>query len=252
MLEDITAPVTQLNTVAAWFLGSALALAVVGCGVMLTMWLAGKSFSIQEWSKKGQVGVGLFFVGVILLGSIGGGIQWSSSDSKTEGLLPEAAKQKTIRVDRKPPHSKCTATVSISSKKHMKAKKDGADNGEGKNGLKYQPSEAEASKMGKAIREIGAHKWNADKAWTKSLTWKGNHGDLPSKDDWKKNRSEYEKKHEPMYSRIQWQPDGKKGNCDNTNFNAAKGAPVEVIFFEKFMDNDPAVYGYRKFTIPVK
>ncbi|MCS4592655.1 hypothetical protein KTJ89_06605 [Brevibacterium sediminis] len=252
MLEDIAPPLTQLNTVAAWFLGSAIALAVVGAVCLLFTWLAGKTFSMQDWVKKGQLGVAMFFLGAILLGSIGGGVQWSSTNSRTEGLLPEAAKQKTIRVDRKAPHSKCTSTVSISAKTHLKAKKDGSNDDTGENGLKYQPTEAEAGKMGRAIREIGADKWDADKAWTKSLAWKGNLGDMPSKDDWKKNRIEYNAKHMPMYSRIQWQPDGKKGNCDNTNFHAAKGAPVEVIFFETFLDNSPKTYGYRKFTIPVK
>lgn len=251
MLEDIVAPLTQLNTIASWFLGSAIALAVVGCVCLLLTWLAGKTFSMQEWVKKGQIGVAMFFLGALLLGSIGGGVQWSSTDSKTEGLLPEAAKQKTIRVDRKAPHSKCTSTVSISAKNHLGGKKDNAEDSEGE---KYKPTEAEAGKMGRAIREIGANNWDAEKVWTKGLSWGGRYGDMPKKEDWKKNRSEYEKKHSPMYSRIQWQPDGKKGNCDNTNFHAAKGAPVEVIFWEIYQDPpvEGKIYGYRMFRIPVK
>lgn len=260
MLKDIAAPLTQLNTIAAWFLGSAIALAVVGCVCLLLTWLAGKTFSMQEWVKKGQIGVAMFFLGALLLGSIGGGIEWSSSDSKTEGLLPEAAKQKTIRVDRKAPHSKCTSTVSISAKTHLGGKKDKAKDEDGE---KYKPTEAEAGKMGRAIREIGANKWEAESVKTKDIKWSkvGRAGDMPKKEDWKQNRSDYEAKHSPMYSRIQWQPDGKKGNCDNTNFHGAKGAPVEVIFWEvhrKGKDPDDwgwnvaQQYGYRMFTIPVK
>lgn len=254
MLEDIAPPMTQLNTIAAWFLGSAIALAVVGCVCLLLTWLAGKTFSMQEWVKKGQLGVAMFFLGAVLLGSIGGGIQWSSTDSKTEGLLPESAKQKTIRIDRKAPHSKCTSTVSISSEKHLKAKKEQPMDENTKK--KYMPSEAEAGKMGRAIREMGADKWPAEKAWTKSLVWGSNLGDMPSKDDWLKDRDKYFEAHGPMYSRIQWQPDGKKGNCDNTNFHAAKGAPVEVIFWETYVGDPKAAddqqYGYRMFRIPVK
>lgn len=258
MLEDITAPLTQLNTLAAWFLGSALALAVIGCVCMLLTWMAGKTFSLQDWVKKGQTGVVMFFLGALLLGSIGGGVEWSSTDSKTEDLLPEAAKQQTLRVDRKAPHSKCTAKVSISADKHLDGKKDKAT---GDQGAKYKPSEAEAGKMGAAIHEIGADEWDAKKAWTKTIQWGGRFGDLPAKEDWKENRAKYDENHTPMYSRIQWQPDGKKGDCDNTNFHAAKGAPVEVIFWEVFTkasgdkgkpNYTAAEYGYRKFEIPVK
>lgn len=258
MLGDIAPPLTELNTIAAWFLGSAFAAAVVGVVCLLLTWMAGKTFSLQEWAKKGKVGVAMFFIGAVLLGSIGGAIQWSSKDSRTEALLPEAAKQKTIRVDREAPHSKCTSTVAIASKKHLKGKKDKADDRDGK---QYQPSEAEAGKMGRAIRSIGADKWSADKAWTKTIQWGPRVPEIPAKEDWKENRADYDKKHTPMYSRIQWQPDGSKGKCDNTNFHAAKGAPVEVIFWELYKkgsgsNHDPTggtnEYGYRKFTIPVK
>lgn len=258
MFDNIAPPLTELNTIAGWFLGSGFAMVVVGGVVMVFMWGVGALASMQEWSAKGRIGVALYFLAALLLGSIGGGIQWSSTKDRTEGLLPEAAKQKTIRVDREAPFSKCTNQVSISAKNHLGGKKDKAT---GDAGERYKPSEAEAGKMGKAIREIGADQWPAESAETKTIQWGGRFGDLPAKEDWKENRDDYFAKHTPMYSRIQWQPDGAKGNCDNTNFNAAKGAPVEVIFWEVFTKSagdkgkpnyTEAEYGYRKFVIPVK
>lgn len=251
---DIDQSNTTLDTLASWSLGTALVLVIAAGAVMAAMWTGGISFGSARAKTKGQTGVVLTVLASLVLASIGGGIKYSTTDSSTEDLLPEAAKQRTIKVDRKAPTSKCESLVSIAADKHLDGKKDEADD---KDGEKYKPTEAEAGKMGKAIRDIGANKWDADKAWTKSIDWSPRIGDMPSKKDWKKNRSKYEEKHSPMYSRVQWLPDGSKGECDNTNRHAAKGAKVEVIFWEMFdtpgsSENFGGRYGYRMFRIPVK
>lgn len=251
---DIEPSNTSLDTLGSWTLGTGVVLTILAGAVMAAIWTGGISFASARAKAKGQTGVILTILGCLVLSSIGGGIKYSTTDASTEDLLPEAAKQRTIKVDRKAPTSKCESMVAITSEKHLGAKDDDADDKEGE---KYKPSEAEAGKMGKAIRNIGADKWEAEKVWTKSLQWGGRIGDIPSKKDWKENRDKYEEKHSPMYSRVQWLPDGKEGKCDNTNFHAAKGAPVEVIFWEMFdtpgsSENFGGRYGYRMFRIPVK
>lgn len=258
---DIEPSNTSLDTLASWALGTGVVLTILAGAVMAAIWTGGISFASARAKTKGQTGVVLTMLACLALSSIGGGIKYSTTDASTEDLLPEAAKQRTIRVDRKAPTSKCESMVAIAADKHLDGKKDKAKDVDGE---KYKPTEAEAGKMGKAVRDIGADKWKADKVWTKTIAWGPRRGDIPSKKGWKENRSDYEQTHTPMYSRVQWLPDGSKGKCDNTNRHAAKGAPVEVIFWEKFKDGSSgglgggggnahtAEYGYRMFRIPVK
>lgn len=255
---DINPPNSDLDTVAGWVLGTSLVIMVAAAVILGNVWTGGKAFGSARLTSRGQTGVVLVVIACVILASISGAVKYSTKDSMTEDLLPEAAKQRTIRVDRESPSSKCEELVSIASDKHLDGKKDKADDEEG---MQYKPTEAEAGKMGKAIREIGADKMAAEKVWTKSIAWGGRFGDMPDKKDWKENRAKYMEKHTPMYSRIQWLPDGTKGKCDNKNFHAAKGAPVEVIFWELYKtgsgsNHDPSggakQYGYRMFRIPVK
>ena len=161
---DINPPNSDLDTVAGWVLGTSLVIMVAAAVILGNVWTGGKAFGSARLTSRGQTGVVLVVIACVILASISGAIKYSTKDSMTEDLLPEAAKQRTIRVDRESPSSKCEELVSIASDKHLDGKKDKADD---EQGMQYKPTEAEAGKMGKAIREIGADKMAADKVWTK-------------------------------------------------------------------------------------
>lgn len=257
-LGNITPPVTDLNTIAGWMLGTVLVLVVAGIFVGLWAWITGKSFNVSEWAMKGKVTLGLCVIAAMLLGSLVPGITWASKDEWTLALLPDGAGKRDIRVDTEAPASKCQNRVGIKAEQHRQASSEkDAD----EDPMAYEPSDDEAHEMYSVIKSIGARDWDADEVKTKTLTWGARTGDIPSADDWKKNWYDYKEKHAPKYSAISWQPDGLKGPCDNTNHHAAPGAKIEVVFFEKFKDADfvdggggaanNVEYGYRWFFIPV-
>lgn len=256
-LGNITPPVTDLNTIAGWMLGTVLVLVVAGIFVGLWAWITGKSFNVSDWAMKGKVTLGLCVIAAMLLGSLVPGITWASKEEWTLALLPDGAGKRDIRVDTEAPASKCQNRVGIKAEDHRKATDPGdafADP------PVYMPTDEEAHEMYSVIKSIGARDWDADEVKTKTLTWGARTGDIPSADDWKKNWYDYKEKHEPKYSAISWQPDGLKGPCDNTNHHAAPGAKIEVVFYEAYTkatgdkgkpNYTKAEYGYRWFSIPV-
>lgn len=254
-LSNISPPVTDLNTIAGWFLGTIVVLIVAAIFAALGIWISGRSFNVSEWSMKGKIMLGMCVLASMLVGSIVPALGWSSNEDMTTSLLPDGAGKRDVRIDTEAPASKCQTKVGLKAEQHRKAKTTKGDQTE------YSPTDAEANEIYQVIKSLGARDLDADKVKTKTVAWGSRTGDLPSADDWKDDWSSYKEEHEPMYSAVSWQPDGMKGACNNKNHHAAKGAKIEVIVFEKFTKatGDPgkpnytkAEYGYRWFEIPVK
>jgi hypothetical protein len=100
-LGNITPPVTDLNTIAGWLLGTVVVLVVAGIFVGLWAWITGKSFNVSDWAMKGKVTLGLCVIAAMLLGSLVPGITWASKNEWTLALLPDGAGKRDIRVDTK-------------------------------------------------------------------------------------------------------------------------------------------------------
>ena len=90
MLEDIEniTGLENLNTVAAWFLGTAIVGLVIAGVWGAVRWAVGKSTGNSDNAGKGLRGIGTVVAGALLLGSVGGAVQWSSTSQRTEVLMP--------------------------------------------------------------------------------------------------------------------------------------------------------------------
>ncbi|GAA4761119.1 hypothetical protein [Citricoccus nitrophenolicus] len=97
-----------LNSVAATFIGAAIILLAIGCAVGLVRWLGGKATPSSEGSTKGLKMAGAGVLGAVVLGSIGGAVQWGSSLG-TASLMPEAARPGQVVIDRQAPKTTCTS-----------------------------------------------------------------------------------------------------------------------------------------------
>ncbi len=97
-----------LNSVAATFIGAAIILLASGCAVGLVRWLGGKATRSSDSSAMGLKMAGAGVLGAVVLGSIGGAVQWGSSLG-TASLMPEAARPGQVVIDRKAPKTTCTS-----------------------------------------------------------------------------------------------------------------------------------------------
>lgn len=97
-----------LNSVAATFIGAAIILLAIGCAVGLVRWLGGKATRSSEGSTKGLKMAGAGVLGAVVLGSIGGAVQWGTTLG-TSSLMPEAARPGQVVIDRKAPKTTCTS-----------------------------------------------------------------------------------------------------------------------------------------------
>ncbi|REE02314.1 hypothetical protein C8E99_0081 [Citricoccus muralis] len=97
-----------LNSVAGIFIGAAIILLAIGCAIGLIRWVGGKAASSSESSRKGLHMVAAGVLGAVVLGSIGGAVQWGSTMG-TSALMPEAARPGKVVVDRQAPKTTCTS-----------------------------------------------------------------------------------------------------------------------------------------------
>lgn len=115
----------QLNTLAAYFLGSAIIVLVLGLAVGITMWRAGRSRGGGNLGDHGLKTAGIAVVGAIVLGGIGGGVQWGSGLGDSE-LLPTAAQPQDITIQREAAKVTCEAVTKDFSQEYA----DLVDSGE--------------------------------------------------------------------------------------------------------------------------
>lgn len=111
MLEGFDIPgLGTLNAVAAFFLGTAILVMILGLGYGMTLFVSGKTGGGSQRTTKGLQTSGLALVGAAVLGSIGGMIHWSMDQGDSE-LMPVAAQPQEIIIDKEPASVSCSAVT---------------------------------------------------------------------------------------------------------------------------------------------
>src|SRR5699024_2678564 len=111
MLEGFDIPgLGTLNAVAAFFLGTAILVMILGLGYGMTLFVSGKTGGGSQRTTKGLQTSGLALVGAAVLGSIGGMIHWSMDQGDSE-LMPVAAQPQEIITDKEPASVSCSAVT---------------------------------------------------------------------------------------------------------------------------------------------
>lgn len=99
-----------LNAVAGLFLGAAIIFLGIGIVLGVMRWSGGRVSSSSNSSGKGLKMIAACVLGAVVLGSLGGAVQWGSSLG-TSSLMPEAARPGQVVIDRKAPKTTCTEQV---------------------------------------------------------------------------------------------------------------------------------------------
>lgn len=230
MLErigDVTG-LAELNELAGWFIGSALVALVAGVAGGSVFWAAGRVGRSTHSSQKGLQAVVLTVVGAMLLGSIGGAIQWSTTSGRTEGLLPTAAKQRTIKIDRDSPTTACASRVAVQAEKHR-----GAGPSTNDYTLEFEPSDDEHAALNEIVTELGGFDMTAGGAYSRSLWWERN-GNSVGSGAWGNYVDHVDGKKQWRLSSVRWLPDASAGDCAVDNREAASGAPIEIVIHERY------------------
>lgn len=107
MLDNIdVGGLESLNTTAAWLIGTAVVILVVGVAVGALVFSSGKSTQNSQRSTKGMATMGISVAAAVLLGGIGPAVAWGM-DRGNETLMPEAAQPTEITVERQEPATTC-------------------------------------------------------------------------------------------------------------------------------------------------
>lgn len=241
----------DLNTIAAWFLGSGVVLLVIGLAWAGLRWGGGKLFASSGHSERGLTGVALALVGALLLGSIGGAIQWSSTKKKTEMVMPEAARQKTITVNRPAIRTTCTGEVGIAYDKFMKYKRNWLNP---KDSDQVKPADDQHKKLEQIVTQMGIWKWKAKYAYSKSLTW-GWAGKEVKPEEWQNfSNLANDKDRQDRLAKVTWVPDGRGQDCTENNLQPAPKTKLTVIAWEndkaKLSGDDNGIYVAWEFEVP--
>lgn len=200
MLENIDpGGMAEMNQLAAWLLGTAVVLLVIGIALGVIRWAGGGAIASAANTKAGLAMVCLSLAGAVVLGSIGGAVQWSSSDDRTIALMPEGAQPTEIHVTRDAPRSRCTEPAVINFE----------DNHDDQDSEDYIDWATRTDWVTSIIGEDHPLRYFV----TQRVV-----ADQPD-DMFERGRID----------RIEWFPDGVDGDCSNSNTNVAEGSEVEVI-----------------------
>lgn len=200
MLEDINpGGMTEMNQLAAWLLGSAIVLLGIAMALGIMRWVGGGSIGSAAQTKAGLAMVCLSLAGAVVLGSIGGAVQWSSSDDRTIELMPKGAQPTEIHVTRDAPRSRCTEPAVINFEEN------------------HDDSDSE-----------DYIDWASRTDWVTSIIGE----DHPLR--YFATQRVVSDQPEGMFERgridrIEWYPDGVDGDCSNSNTSVAEGSEVEVM-----------------------
>lgn len=108
-LSDLSG-LSQINLVARYFLGSALLILVAGGAIGVVVWIGGKAKQSSSAATRGMNTLWVSLTGAVVLGSVGGVIQFSTSMGTSE-LMPEAAQPREIVIEREAALTSCTDRV---------------------------------------------------------------------------------------------------------------------------------------------
>jgi len=107
MLDFEADGIGQLNTIAGYFVASALVCLGVAIAAGAVMLAAGRGSGLSRSQEKGLKMIGIGAAGAMVLASLGGAIAWSIERGQT-GLMPEQARQQDVVVEREAPKTHCT------------------------------------------------------------------------------------------------------------------------------------------------
>lgn len=192
----------KLNTVAGYFLGSAVVFLVIGIGAGIAMWLAGRNRSGNNLSSKGLTTVGVALVGAIVLGGAGGAVQWGS-ELGDSNLMPQAARQQNLTIEKE--------AASVTCKTVTKTFLDRDSNSD--------PTEVLADMYNTHEESV---------VWVKALVGPEYENAPPIRALASDN---------PLES-VSWHPDGDGGDCTTANQTVADCTTVKI---KPFMDTGDTV-----------
>ncbi|WP_261623251.1 hypothetical protein [Nesterenkonia marinintestina] len=119
MLDDINNSIfgnaSGLGLIAGWALALGAVFLTIWAAISVCRWVYGKLSRTSDEQTKGLRGAVLSFIGAAVLGTIAGGIAWSSSGgNQTDGLaalMPESARPGEVTIERDSPTVACDAAV---------------------------------------------------------------------------------------------------------------------------------------------
>lgn len=216
---SITQGLNDLQGIANWILGTAFVLMVIAGCLGAVVWGGGKAFGSAKHSSWGIKAVYLTGIAALVLGSLGGGIKWSSTNDKTEGVMPVEAQKRNVNIDRPAVSTQCKETVSLQESHHRAGGLEGS-----------KPKKEETDWFKGRAKEMGLFDKSATKVEGRSVGW-GMNGTSVQPEDWKK----FEEKAEDagwQISKITWLPNGEGADCSVENKKVSDDYHVEVVVWQ--------------------
>lgn len=226
---SITQGLNDLQGIANWILGTAFVLMVIAGCLGAVVWGGGKAFGSAKHTSWGIKAVYLTGIAALVLGSLGGGIKWSSTNDKTEGVMPVEAQKRNVNIDRPAVSTQCTEMVSVQVSNFRANVNKPVNAGDPKN----QPNDKETEAMDKLAKEMGIIGKPSTSGKSKTASWAPAFVTVKD-DEWK----EYEQRksdsnREWRISQLTWLPDGKDKDCSSNNTTPSKDKAVEVVVWER-------------------
>lgn len=107
MLDNVNVEgLDTLNMTAAWLIGSAIVILVIGVAAGAVVVSSGKAHQNPDRATKGYSTIGISIGAAILLGGIGPAVAWGM-ERGNESLMPTAARPTEITVERQEPATTC-------------------------------------------------------------------------------------------------------------------------------------------------
>ena len=216
---SITQGLNDLQGIANWILGTAFVLMVIAGCLGAVVWGGGKAFGSAKHTSWGIKAVYLTGIAALVLGALGGGIKWSSTNDKTEGVMPVEAQKRNVNIDRPAVSTQCKETVSLQESHHRAG------------GLEESKPKKEETDWFKGVaKEMGLFDKSASKVIGKSVSWDMN-GTPVRPEHWKKWDS-YGKERKWQISKITWLPNGEGADCSVENKKVSDDYHVEVVVWQ--------------------
>lgn len=95
-----------LNSLAGMFLGTAIVAVTIGAIIGVALWMGSKAGKVPNGAAKGLRVFVLAMVGAVVLSGAAGAIKFGSEIGTGE-LMPRAARQQDVVIDKKAPKSTC-------------------------------------------------------------------------------------------------------------------------------------------------